>query len=187
MPLDDDLFSDKDAAMTAYHEAGHAVAAVDCAVGWKEAAISEGRVSAGSTTYVAGHHADTSPANQAYIAWAGSWAEARYLSPNNPWAALPEVQAKGGQGDMAKVRAYRGDPAHAPHETEQQWARSLDSVWKRVEALAERIYRERVVRTPLYRPDEELWLDPGVHLGSLDPEFEPGDDEPPASLSPWGA
>ncbi len=180
---DEDMWHDEDIAAIAYHEAGHATAAILCVVGWEEVRLIESDAEAledgavAWTTYVAEHHADTTPANRAFIAWAGSWAEARYHSPDDPWDALLAAQDEGGQGDMERVDEYWNDPAHAPHETDEEWAHSLDGAWKHVEALAERIYRERVVRPPLYRPDEELWLDPGVHLGSLDPEFEPGDDE----------
>jgi hypothetical protein len=150
-PLDPDA---PPAEQIAYHEAGHAVAALLCVVGWEEIAISRRLDRWGWTTLVEEHEDDTTPANLAFIDWAGAYAEARYLSPDDPWAVLPEVQNVSARSDMRKVRAYRDDPAHAPHESDEQWARSLDGAWKHVVALAERLARERVVRTPLH-PDFE--------------------------------
>ena len=37
---------------------------------------------------------------------------------------------------MVRVYDFWRDPAHDPHDTEEQWARELDSAWSHVEAPA---------------------------------------------------
>jgi hypothetical protein len=157
----DDDWLDEDTEQVAYHEAGHAVAAVLCAVGWTEARLfdddsmeSHEMGLAGRTKYVAEHYYDTTPANQAFIAWAGSWAQARYLSPDDPWRDLAGLHDTTSAGDMEDVYAYWNDPANAPLQSDEQWAREMDWAWPAVVPLAERLMRRRVVRTPLH-PDWE--------------------------------
>jgi hypothetical protein len=145
---------------TAYHEAGHAVAATLCAVGWTEIRLVESesaRLETGCLAWVEcvdEHLDETTAANRAFIAWAGAWAEARYLSPDDPWRALLGTQWNGGAADMERVEAYWNDPDHAPHDTEEQWARELDSAWPLVEDLAERLIARGGLLSP-WHPDWE--------------------------------
>lgn len=152
---------DEEAERTAYHEAGHAIAAALCAVAWTEVrlvASGAERLEEGLdawTEFVAEHYEETSPANRAFIAWAGPWAEARYLAPRDLWAALPETQTYGGESDMEGVFEYWQSSDCAPHETEERWARELDCAWPQVQHLAKRSWRKGVVRTkyhPLWTP-----------------------------------
>jgi hypothetical protein len=152
-PDDRDNAPDHDVKAAAYHEAGHAIACVLCGVGWTEVWVLDTGFEAGRTTY-SPSTSWTPPRPTSFISWAGCWAEARYISPDEPWRVLPDVQFEGGADDMAKVAAYRADPTHAPHETDEQWARNLDSAWKHVETLARQLARQRVVKTPLH-PDFE--------------------------------
>ena len=76
----------------------------------------------GWTAYLAEHYTDTTEENRAFIAWAGSWAEARYLDPDDPWRVLAGIQQTDGSSDMVRVYDYWRDPAHDPHDTEEQWA-----------------------------------------------------------------
>ena len=161
MPFDDDA-SDPEAEEIAYHEAGHATAAVLCVAGRTEM---QGTVDPdpgtefftgmdhGWTAYVAEHYEDTTEENRAFIAWAGSWAEARYLDPDDPWRVLPAIQQTDGSADMVRVYDFWRDPAHDPHDTEEQWARELDSAWSHVEELAKQLARQHPVRSRLH-PEE---------------------------------
>ena len=54
---------------------------------------------------------------------------------------------------MVRVYDYWRDPAHDPHDTEEQWARELDSAWSHVEELAKQLARLHPVRSRLH-PDE---------------------------------
>ncbi len=171
MPLDDDACDPEEIA---YHEAGHATAAVLCVAGWTEAKVDVDAgpgseffdgMDNGWTAYVAQHYGDTTAENRAFIAWAGSWAEARYLDPDDPWRVLPDVQQTGGSSDMVRVYDYWRDAPHDPHDTEEHWAQELDSAWSHVEALARQLARQHPVRSRLH--PEEL--------------FEDGDWTPPSS------
>ena len=163
MPLDDDA-SDPEAEEIAYHEAGHATAAVLCVAGRTQM---QGTVDPdqgteffngmnnGWSAYVAEHYADTTEENGAFIAWAGSWAEAHYLDPDDPWRVLAGIQQTGGSSDMVRVYDYWRDPAHDPHDTEEQWARELDRAWSHVEELAKQLARQPQVRSRVH--PEELY------------------------------
>lgn len=122
----------------AYHEAGHAVAAILCGVAVTEVVVDEDH---GWVNGDPEHVADTSPANLAFIAWAGSWTEARFWS-DDPWSVLPEVQEETSRSDMAVVNAYWADPGNAPHETDEQWASAIDWAWSCVETFASSLWSE---------------------------------------------
>ena len=66
---------------------------------------------------------------------------------------LAGIQQTGGSNDMVRVYDYWRDPAHDPHDTEEQWARELDSAWSHVEELAKQLARLHPVRSRLH-PDE---------------------------------
>ena len=161
MALDDDAY-DLDPVEIAYHEAGHAAAAVLCVAGWTQSQVDLGSdrgseffdgMANGWTAYVAEHYEDTTEENRAFIAWAGSWAEARYLDPDDPWRVLAAIQQTGGSSDMVRVYDFWRDPAHDPHDTEEHWAHELDSAWSYVEAMAKQLAGQHQVRSRVH-PEE---------------------------------
>ncbi len=143
---------------TAYHEAGHAVAAALCGEQWTSVRIMPTEPDPRALHTLLGEMRDVSraytpPANDAFICWAGAWAEARGTDGD-----LRTAQDEHASSDMERAAAYRGN------ETEDQWAAELESAWPQIEILAEQLVSEGTVYT---RDGERIERD-------LDELVEPG-------------
>lgn len=155
-----------DRTMTAYHEAGHAVASV-----------MRGGSELRSTAITAGHpdHRGltlhrSAPWDVAFIAWAGPWAQARAAWGDLPldgedddWLTFDDYIGgaflAGGHEDAQAIAASRGQleawglPADlALHvSTERTWSLELDRVWPAVDAVAGWLMEGRTVTDELVR------------------------------------
>jgi len=124
---------------TAYHEAGHAIAAELCGVRWTSVASYPYNTRSGTvglTRFLPG----APPKDRAFIAWAGPWAEARYTGED-----LLTVQLQHGLSDLNTVTAMGWHLVD-----DEEWALDLRLYLPEIEALAERL----VERGHIYADDD---------------------------------
>ena len=155
-----DVIYGEDEWAIAYHEAGHVVAAQICGIRWTSVVSVPHNTRSGILG--ATRHLPGAPSkDRAFVAWAGSWAQARYTG-----ADLMSVQEEYGDADMDIVSHLGWDLAD-----EDEWALALELHWPAIEALAERL----VERGHIYADDDseriERDLDELVY-----PAVEQGDE-----------
>lgn len=127
----------------AFHEAGHAVALALCGEQWTSARVD--RPAPEFNGWVK-HASVGNPANAAFVAWAGSYAEARSVYERDDpllWTYVRAAQEEGGRGDMQACLRYWG----TPHEPVEQWAAELEVAWPQIRRLAARLEAHGVVYT----------------------------------------
>jgi len=142
-------------ALTAYHEAGHAVAG--CMRGSTLRSVRLGEVAGDGLTSHSGNTWDNP-----FATYAGPWAETRYSWGDRPAAEdeeglsfadrLFDVFLGGGAGDREVLSehfaSYAGLAAQLPPEisagdleraTKRTWAGELEAVWPAIEVIATRL------------------------------------------------
>lgn len=155
------MYVDDERWRVAYHEAGHAIAAALCGVQWTEARANP---NPDNTFRTAGLYPDhytpedigraslagwvegetiEEAASEAFVAWAGQYAETR----SGYAESLARTEA-GAESDWGKVWTYWNDPAHTPHQTEDDWEAALDAAWPHVEAMARELAVHGIARVP---------------------------------------
>lgn len=133
---------DEELPETAYHEAGHAIAAALCGEQWTSASI---HADGGGFTAIQFRPA-THQANRAFISWAGPWAEARYVMGETAQDLVRFVlESGGGREDMEDIEKYWKDSTLAPHETEDQWGGELELAWWIIDDMARQLMDTRFV------------------------------------------
>ncbi|MGX9297740.1 M50 family metallopeptidase [Tsukamurella paurometabola] len=147
--------TDHDLDLTAHHEAGHAIAAVmRGGSSLRSVTIDLNQPGHGLTLH------RSAPWDFGFIAYAGPWAEARFLWGERPFDERDEddcdfsdyvVGVLVNQPDDAAVwRAWRNDPVQVAvrremdrhgldSQPEDIWHYELESVWPQIQTLAHRI------------------------------------------------
>ncbi len=143
-------------AVVAFHEAGHAVAAVmRGGSSLTSVSLNEHRHGAGITRFRA------LVFDQPFVVWAGPWAEARHAWGDRPFDSEDEdgcilddyvagvflAQPGDAEGYRLALRALSdlGVPDDAIATTEGIWAREMEGVWPVIEAVAAALLRGEVI------------------------------------------